>query len=91
MKYRLAALALILIGCSSHYSSPAVIPSTGFLERRPASKSGSHSNGMVFRGTGDAHVLGIDAATGRLRWDVAIGDPTKGESVPMAPLAYSLP
>jgi len=48
-----------------------------------------YSNGMVFRGTADAHVLGIDAATGQLRWDVAIGDPKKGESVPMAPLAWN--
>src|SRR2546430_5389343 len=49
----------------------------------------AYDHGMVFRGTGDAHVLGIDAATGQLRWDVAIGDPKKGESVPMAPLAWN--
>lgn len=49
----------------------------------------AYSGGMLFRGTGDAHVLGIDAATGKLRWDVAIGDPNKGESVPMAPLAWN--
>lgn len=49
----------------------------------------AYSDGMLFRGTGDAHVLGIDAATGQLRWDVAIGDPKKGESVPMAPIAWN--
>jgi alcohol dehydrogenase (cytochrome c) len=49
----------------------------------------AYNGGMLFRGTGDAHVLGIDAATGRLRWDVAIGDPSKGESVPMAPIAWN--
>ena len=49
----------------------------------------AYDHGMVFRGTGDAHVLGIDAATGQLRWDVAIGDPKKGESVPMAPIAWN--
>lgn len=48
-----------------------------------------YGNGMLFRGTGDAHVLGIDALTGQLRWDVAIGDPDKGESVPMAPLVWN--
>ena len=48
-----------------------------------------YSNGMVFRGTGDAHVIALDAASGELRWDVAIGDPSKGESVPMAPLAWN--
>lgn len=45
--------------------------------------------GMLFRGTGDGHVLAIDAASGQLRWDVAIADPSKGESVPMAPLAWN--
>jgi PQQ-dependent dehydrogenase (methanol/ethanol family) len=49
----------------------------------------AYNGGMLFRGTGDAHVLGIDAATGQLRWDVAIGDPGKGESVPMAPIAWN--
>jgi alcohol dehydrogenase (cytochrome c) len=49
----------------------------------------AYSGGMLFRGTGDAHVLGIDAATGRPRWDVAIGDPKNGESVPMAPIAWN--
>lgn len=49
----------------------------------------AYSGGMLFRGTGDAHVLGIDAATGTLRWDVSIGDPSKGESAPMAPIAWN--
>ncbi|HYX82917.1 MAG TPA: PQQ-binding-like beta-propeller repeat protein [Gemmatimonadales bacterium] len=49
----------------------------------------AYSNGKVFRGTGDAHVIALDAATGHLLWDVAIGDPKKGESVPMAPLAWN--
>ncbi|MFN2572079.1 MAG: pyrroloquinoline quinone-dependent dehydrogenase [Gemmatimonadales bacterium] len=49
----------------------------------------AYHNGTLFRGTGDAHVIAIDAASGTLRWDVAIGDPKKGESVPMAPLAWN--
>jgi len=170
MKYRLAALAIILSGCSSHQPSPAVTPNTGSVDwtayngslngeryapinqintsnvtrlqqlcafetqdtvsfqsgivavggtlyftafnttyaidgttcqqkwkfTRPepvtflkVNRGVGYSNGMLFRGTGDAHVLGIDAATGQLRWDVAIGDPKKGESVPMAPLAWN--
>jgi alcohol dehydrogenase (cytochrome c) len=47
-----------------------------------------YADGKLFRGTGDAHVLALDAATGRILWDVAIGDPKKGESVPMAPIAW---
>jgi alcohol dehydrogenase (cytochrome c) len=45
--------------------------------------------GKVFRGTSDGHVLGLDAQRGELVWDVAIADPKKGESVPMAPIAWS--
>ena len=37
----------------------------------------------VFRGTGDAHVVAIDATNGRTVWDIAIGDTKLGESAPM--------
>lgn len=47
-----------------------------------------YGDGTLFRGTGDAHVLALDAATGKVLWDVAIGDPKKGESVPLAPIAW---
>ena len=47
----------------------------------------AYGDGRLFRGTGDAHVLAIDAADGKQLWDVSIGDPKKGESVPMAPIA----
>lgn len=49
----------------------------------------AYGRGVVYRGTGDGHVLAIDAETGQLRWDVAIADPKKGESVPMAPVAWN--
>jgi PQQ-dependent dehydrogenase (methanol/ethanol family) len=49
----------------------------------------AYDDGRLFRGTGDAHVLGIDAVDGRQLWDIAIGDPKKGESVPMAPIAWN--
>jgi alcohol dehydrogenase (cytochrome c) len=45
--------------------------------------------GKVFRGTGDAHVLALDASNGSVLWDATIGDAKKGESVPMAPIAWS--
>src|SRR6185436_2782347 len=48
-----------------------------------------YGDGRLFRGTADAHVLAIDATNGALLWDVSIGDPKKGESVPMAPIAWS--
>jgi alcohol dehydrogenase (cytochrome c) len=49
----------------------------------------AYSDGRLCRGTGDAHVLAIDATNGTELWDVAIGDPKKGESVPMAPVAWN--
>jgi alcohol dehydrogenase (cytochrome c) len=45
--------------------------------------------GKLFRGAGDAHVFALDAAGGQPVWDVAIGDRGKGESVPMAPIAWN--
>ncbi len=48
-----------------------------------------YSDGKLFRGTGDAHVLALDAATGKVLWDVPIGDPKKGESAPLAPIAWN--
>ena len=49
----------------------------------------AYADGKVFRGTGDGHVLGLDATTGKVLWDVVIADPKKGESVPMAPVAWN--
>jgi alcohol dehydrogenase (cytochrome c) len=49
----------------------------------------AYSDGRLFRGTGDAHVIAINAADGSLIWDVAIGDPKKGESAPLAPIAWN--
>jgi len=49
----------------------------------------AYSDGRLFRGTGDAHVVALAAADGKLLWDVSIGDPKKGESVPMAPIAWN--
>jgi alcohol dehydrogenase (cytochrome c) len=47
-----------------------------------------YSDGRLFRGTTDGHVLALDAVQGALLWDVTIADPKMGESVPMAPVAW---
>jgi len=49
----------------------------------------AYSDGRVFRGTGDAHVVAINAADGQQLWDIAIGDPKSGESAPLAPIAWN--
>jgi PQQ-dependent dehydrogenase (methanol/ethanol family) len=48
-----------------------------------------YSDGRLFRGTGDAHVVAVNAADGQQLWDVAIGDPKSGESAPLAPIAWN--
>ncbi len=49
----------------------------------------AYADGKLFRGTGDARVFALDAATGKPGWDVSIGDHEKGESVAMAPIAWN--
>jgi alcohol dehydrogenase (cytochrome c) len=47
------------------------------------------AGGRLFRGTGDAHIFALDASSGEPAWDASIGDADKGESVPMAPVAWN--
>ena len=46
-------------------------------------------NGRLFRTSNDVHAYAIDAKTGKTLWDVSFGDPAKGESAPIAPLAWN--
>src|SRR4051812_43551497 len=41
----------------------------------------------LYMGTLDAHLVALDAATGRKRWDVVVADPEQGYSLTLAPLA----
>jgi alcohol dehydrogenase (cytochrome c) len=48
----------------------------------------AYLDGRLFRGTSDAHVLALDAANGRMLWDVTMDvAATPGVSAPMAPVA----
>jgi glucose dehydrogenase len=55
----------------------------GFLR---VNRGVAYANGRLFRGTTDAHLVAIDAATGHTLWDVQLGDVQIGESIPMAPI-----
>jgi alcohol dehydrogenase (cytochrome c) len=44
--------------------------------------------GKVFRATPDGHLLAIDQSTGALLWDARIADPSTGQGLTMAPIAY---
>lgn len=54
-----------------------------------ANRGLAYLNGKLFRGANDGHVFAIDAFTGKSLWDLAIADPARGESVPMAPVAWN--
>jgi PQQ-dependent dehydrogenase (methanol/ethanol family) len=47
----------------------------------------AYSDGRLFRGTSDAHVLALDAKDGHTIWDHEITVKTPGMTMPMAPIA----
>ncbi|HEU4698257.1 MAG TPA: PQQ-binding-like beta-propeller repeat protein [Gemmatimonadales bacterium] len=49
----------------------------------------AYDGGRVFRGAGVNHVQALDAKSGRVVWDVAVGEARKGQSMPMAPIAWN--
>jgi alcohol dehydrogenase (cytochrome c) len=71
--------------CQQKWEHTRPEPDTFLMVNRGVSSGGRR----LFRGTGDAHVVAINAADGMPLWDVAIGDPAKGESTPMAPVAWN--
>ncbi|MGH8219964.1 MAG: PQQ-binding-like beta-propeller repeat protein [Steroidobacteraceae bacterium] len=55
----------------------------------PSNRGIAVLDGRVFRGTGDARLIALDAATGRLLWEDVIGAPRLGEAASAAPLAWN--
>jgi alcohol dehydrogenase (cytochrome c) len=49
----------------------------------------AYDNGRIFRGYSHGWVVGFDADTGKRIWAVNVANPTKGESIPMAPIAWN--
>lgn len=46
-------------------------------------------NGVLFRGTGDAHLIALDANTGSLLWDTKVADSTDGYFTSSAPIVWN--
>jgi alcohol dehydrogenase (cytochrome c) len=55
----------------------------------PSNRGLALLDGRVFRGTGDARLIALDAATGKLLWKDVIGASGLGESASAAPLAWA--
>ncbi|MGE0822597.1 MAG: PQQ-binding-like beta-propeller repeat protein [Candidatus Binatia bacterium] len=48
----------------------------------------AYANGKLFRGTPDARLLAIDAATGKTLWQQQVGDPEQGEFFSAVPVVW---
>jgi alcohol dehydrogenase (cytochrome c) len=66
----------------SHVYTPAD------AEHLPVNRGVALYEGKVFRGTIDGHLIALDAATGKLLWDVRVADANKGYEITGAPMAY---
>jgi alcohol dehydrogenase (cytochrome c) len=83
---------------TTYQTTYAVDAATGRLKWRrshPVSTSGlgnhrglAYADGMVFRGFNDGHFIAMKATDGSVVWDKVLSDPAKGESLPMAPIAW---
>ena len=51
-------------------------------------RGAAYWDGMLFRGTQDGQVLAYDFKTGKRLWQTTIADPSIGETVPAAPIAW---
>src|SRR5262245_39208268 len=71
--------------CQQKWKHTRAEPNTFLMVNRGV----AYSDGRVFRGTGDAHVVAINAADGKQLWDVAIDDSKSGESAPLSPIAWN--
>lgn len=55
----------------------------------PVNRGVAYLDGRVFRGTDDARLIALDAATGEVLWTDIVGDPSIGEYISSAPLAWN--
>ncbi|MDB6082916.1 MAG: pyrrolo-quinoline quinone [Gammaproteobacteria bacterium] len=57
-------------------------------EHLPGNRGVALYEGKLYRGTADAHLLALEAATGKVLWDVRVANSAEGYEVTGAPLAY---
>jgi alcohol dehydrogenase (cytochrome c) len=57
-------------------------------ESFPAGRGMALYEGKLFRGTSDGYLLALDAATGKLLWQVHVADSTLGYCISGAPVAF---
>jgi alcohol dehydrogenase (cytochrome c) len=52
-------------------------------------RGAAYWKGRLYRGTPDAHLIALDAKTGKVLWDVAAFDAAKGEYIAAAPIVWN--
>ncbi len=57
-------------------------------EHLPGNRGVALYQGRVFRGTTDGHLIALDAASGKLLWDVRVADGALGYEITGAPVAF---
>jgi alcohol dehydrogenase (cytochrome c) len=57
-------------------------------EHLPGNRGVALYAGRVFRGTTDGHLIALDAASGKLLWDVRVADGALGYEITGAPVAF---
>ncbi len=57
-------------------------------EHLPGNRGVALYRGALYRGTADGHLIALDAATGKLLWDVRAADSAKGYEITGAPVAF---
>ena len=72
--------------CAERWRSVRHSPTPG---RLAVNRGAAYLDGRIFRGTSDAHVIALDAASGRELWDVTLDVAGRGVTVPMAPTAWN--
>ncbi len=58
-------------------------------EVNPVSRGFGIADGVLYRGTGDAHLIAIDAGTGKTLWDKKVEDSTQGYFLSAAPIVWN--
>lgn len=54
----------------------------------PVNRGAAYLDGRVFRGTPDGRLVALDSRTGKVVWQTAAGDPSQGEFISSAPIAW---
>ncbi|WP_407571669.1 pyrroloquinoline quinone-dependent dehydrogenase [Deinococcus altitudinis] len=58
-------------------------------EVNPVSRGFAIADGVLYRGTSDAHLIAIDAGTGKLLWNVKVDDSSQGYFLSAAPIVWN--